>query len=140
VSKSKAFKNVFLFKALYILLAFVPFAFFNQELLDQVREQVAVDVVSVAIVGALFLTIVAALFFAEEGVNRYNQFLFAPSDLLSILVGACFLFAAVSWWLVPEVAQRYELGFELNMLLFLIIICQLPMVLFLSLMTVVGKA
>ncbi len=140
MSGSTAYRSVFLFASLYISLSFLPFIALNQEILDDVQEQVTVNVVAVGIIGVMFLLVVSALFLADEGVDRYNQFLFAPTDLLSILVSGCFLLAATSWWLVLEVTTWYGAELDFNILLFAVILSQVPMVLFLSLLTVVGKS
>jgi len=86
------------------------------------------------------LVVLAALVLASEGVSRYNRFLAAPTDLLSVLVALSFLLAATAWWLVPELFFRFEVGLSFDSLLTVVIFCQLPMVLFLSLLTVIGKA
>lgn len=134
-------RDVVFFTTLYILLSFVPFVALNREVVDAVRDRIApLDVVTLATVGTGFVLLITVLLLAEEGVDRYNQFLLAPTDLLSVVIELSFLLAAVSWWAVPELASRYQEGITLDTLLLVILLCQLPMLLFLSLMTAVGKA
>ena len=76
---------------------------------------------------------------ADEGIDRYNGFLFAPTDGLSVLVGLSFLVAAASWWLVPELSFRLEWGLPLDLLLVVVLSCQTPMIVFLSLLTAIGR-
>ena len=86
------------------------------------------------------LVLTTGLFFVSEGVGRYTDFFFAVTDVYSVVVDLSFVLAAISWWLVPEVAVSLVAGLELRVVLAAIIICQVPMVLFLSLMTVIGQA
>lgn len=137
---SRQYRDVVLFATLYILLSLPPFLLLNQEIIEAIRERVALDVVTVAVAGTGLFVLISALFLADEGVDRYNQFLFAPTDLLSVLVGLSFAFAAVSWWLVPELVFRFEYELTLDLLLVVVLFCQLPMLLFLSLLTAIGKA
>lgn len=138
---SRKFRDVVLFVTLYILLSFPAFLYFNQEIVAEVRERIApLDIVTVAIAGTAVFVLISVLLLAEEGVDRYNQFLFAPTDVLSVLIEFFFVLAAVSWWVIPEMSERLGWGLGLDTLLLLILVCQLPMVLFLSLMTAVGKA
>ncbi|MEF8938084.1 hypothetical protein [Halobacteriaceae bacterium SHR40] len=134
-------RDVIFFTTLYILLSFVPFVALNREIIDAVRDRIApLDIVTLATIGTGIFLIITVLLLAEEGVDRYNQFLFAPTDLLSVVIELSFLLAAVSWWVVPELTSRYQEGITLDTLLLVILLCQLPMLLFLSLMTAVGKA
>jgi hypothetical protein len=97
-------------------------------------------VVAVAVVGTVGLVVLTTLVVASEGVSRYNQFLAAPTDLLSVLVALSFLFAATAWWLVPELLFRFGPDLSFDVLVLVLLFCQLPMVLFLSLLTAIGKA
>lgn len=135
----RQFRDVVLFLTLYLLLSLPPFLFFNREVLDAVRNRIALDVVTVAVSGTALFVVLSALFLAEEGVDRYVQFLFAPTDPLSVLIEMSFAFAAVSWWLVPEAVFRFEPGLSFDLLVVTVLVCQLPMMLFLSLLTAVGK-
>lgn len=138
---SRKYRDVVLFVTLYILLSFPAFLYFNQEIVEEVRERIApLDIVTVAIAGTAVFVLISVLLLAEEGVDRYNQFLFAPTDVLSVLIELFFVLAAVSWWIIPEMSKRLGWGLGLDTLLLLILVCQLPMVLFLSLMTAIGKA
>ncbi|MFW5974070.1 MAG: hypothetical protein ACOCPZ_01655 [Natrialbaceae archaeon] len=138
---SRQYGDIVVFVTLYLLLSLPPFLFLNQAALDVVRSRIApVDVVTVAVAGTGLFVVLSGLFLADVGVDRYNQFLFAPTDLLSVLVALSFVLAAVAWWLVPELAFEYTSNPSFDLLVFGVIVCQLPMVLFLSLLTVVGKA
>ncbi len=127
-------RDVFVFVTLYLLLSLPPFLALNPDLSPKV-----VQTATIALLGTGLLAVVAGLFLAREGVDRFVQFLLAPTDLLSVVVLVAFVAAAVSWWAVPEVAFYYELGLTLDVILGAIIVSQIPMVLFLSLMTAIGK-
>lgn len=134
------YRTVLGFLVGYLVLAWPPFLYLNREVLDEVTSQLStVDPLMVVwIVGGL--AVVVGLARAREGVERYNQFLRAPSNAVAFLVALSFLVAAVSWWALPEVVFALELGLTLNQVLVLILVCQAPMLVFLSLMTVLGKA
>jgi len=131
----KPVRDVTVFVSLYLVLSLPPFLLFNRDLSAEV-----VNLATLAAVGTAGLAVVAVLFLASEGVDRYVRFLSVPTDPLSVVVDAAFVLAAVSWWLVPELAFYVDAGPELGVLLGVILICHIPLVLFLSLMTVVGKA
>ncbi len=133
-------RDVTLFITLYLLLSLIPFVVLNRDNLSGVSDQALSNPVIPAVAGTALLVIVSGLFLASEGVDRYNQFLFAPTDFLSILVESSFIIAAMSWWLVPELSMRLDTPLPTDMVLFVILLCQVPMILFLSLMTAVGKA
>lgn len=136
----EAFRDVVIFGTVYLLLSLVPFLLLNREVLDEVRDRLAtLDVVLLGVFGTVALVVVSALVLFREGIDRYNQFLFAPTDFLSVLVELAFLLAAVSWWAVPELLFRTNWELSLDIVLLAVLLCQLPMVLFLSLMTVAGK-
>jgi hypothetical protein len=124
----------------YLLLAWPPFLYLNQEVLGEVTAQLSTidPLTGVWIVGGL--VVVLGLARAREGVQRYNQFLAAPSNAVAFFVALSFLVAAVSWWALPELVFTLDLGLSLNQVLLLILACQAPMLVFLSLMTVLGKA
>lgn len=140
MTDSQGVHDIVVFVTVYLVLSLVPFVILNHSVLGDVQVFVAQDIVTVAIVGVVLFVGLSGLFLAREGVDRYNQFLFAPTDALSILMVLFFLLGAFSWWLVPELTFYYDLGFGLAELLALIIACQLPMVMFLSLMTAIGNA
>lgn len=127
-------RDVLVFVTLYLLLSLPPFLALNPDLSSGVLRTA-----TVAVFGTVLLAVIAGLFLAKEGVDRFVQFLLAPTDLLSIVVALAFVVAAISWWAVLEVAIFYELDPSLDMVLGAIIICHIPMVLFLSLMTAIGK-
>lgn len=139
MADSQGVHDIIVFVTAYLVLSLVPFVILNHGILGDVQVFVAQDIVTVALAGVLLFVAISGLFLAREGVDRYNQFLFAPTDALSVLMVLFFVLASFSWWLVPELTFYYELGFGLAELLALIIACQLPMVMFLSLMTAIGK-
>lgn len=138
---SRQYRDIVVFTTLYLFLSLVPFLVLNQSVLSAVRDRLGtVDVVLVAVVGTAGLVVLTALVLASEGVSRYNKFLVAPTDLLSVLVALSFLFASTAWWLVPELLFRVSPDLSFDILLIVLLFCQLPMILFLSLLTAIGKA
>lgn len=134
-------RQIAVFVAVYLLLALVPFMALNWEAVTSVYEQrqpLNPLVIAGLLVGSILVLLLLAL--VEEGVSRYNQFLVAPTDVLSVLVELSFLLAACSWWAVLAVSERYGWGLDLPELLTVVLVCHVPMLLFLSLMTAVGKA
>lgn len=135
------YSDVVVFVTAYVLLSLLPFLFLNRDAVQEIStDGPSLDVVSIAILGATGLFVLVALLFAKEGVTRYNDFLVAPTDFLSILVILSFVLGATSWWAVPELALWLELGVEFDLLLVVVLFCQLPMILFLGLLTAIGKA
>ena len=128
-------RDVTVFVSLYLVLSLPPFLYLNRDL-----SSVVTDIALLAAVGTLALVLVTVLFFVSEGVERYTNFFFAVTDIYSIVIDLSFVLAATSWWFVPEVAVSTGLTTELRVVLGAIIVCQVPMVLFLSLMTVIGQA
>ena len=129
------------FVGLYLLLSLPPFLALNFEFVQQVYTRVVVPDLTVA-VGLVLLTflIMYMLTLADDGVDRYVEFLRAPTDVLSILIILSFLWAAMSWWAVPELVFFYDFDLTLTELLLPILVSQIPMLLFLSLLTAIGKA
>ena len=133
------YRDIVVFTTLYLFFSLPPFLVFNQSVLAEIRTRLApLDVVVVAVAGTAGLDFLPALVLARDSNDRYNRFLAAPTDLLSVLVALSFLFAATAWWAVPELAVRTTASPELRLVLAAIILCHVPMVLFLSLMTIVG--
>ena len=128
-------RDVTTFVSLYLVLSLPPFLLLNRDLSAGV-----INIALVAVVGTTALVLLAGLFVVSEGVKRYTGFLFGITDIYSVVVDIAFVVAAVSWWLVPELAVRYLSAPELRVVLAAIVVCQVPMVLFLSAMTVVGRA
>jgi len=126
-------RDITVFVTLYLLLSLPPFLYLNRDLSAGV-----VNVALLATMGTTALVVVASLFFISEGVERYTGFLFAVTDVFSVVVDLAFVLAAVSWWAVPELAVRTMESPELRLVLAAIIVCHVPMVLFLSLMTIIG--
>jgi heme/copper-type cytochrome/quinol oxidase subunit 4 len=128
-------RGVTTFVSLYLLLSLPPFLLLNRDL-----SAVVTNIALVATLGMTALVLVSGLFVVSEGVERYTRFLFDVSNVYSVAVDLSFVLAAVSWWVVPELAVRLRSAPELRFVLAAVIICQLPMVLFLSVMTAIGKA
>ena len=121
-------RDVATFVSLYLVLSLPPFLLLNRDLSAGV-----VNIALAATVGATALVVVTGLVVLSEGVD-------VPSQDVRRLFDLAFLLAAVSWWLVPELAVRLLSAPELRFVLAAVIVCQVPMVLFLSAMTVVGRA
>jgi hypothetical protein len=128
------------FTTLYLFLSLPPFLLFNQAVLSDIRTRLAFDIVAVAVAGTVALVVLSGLVLASEGVSRYNRFLAAPTDLLSVMVALSFLLAAAAWWAVPELLFRFDVSLAFDLLIILVLSCQLPMIVFLSLLTAIGKA
>ena len=128
-------RDITTFVSLYLILSLPPFLYLNRDLSAGVT-----NIALVAAVGTLGLVLTTGLFFVSEGVGRYTDFFFAVTDVYSVLVDLSFVLAAVSWWLVPELAGSLMEEPELRVVLAAVITCQVPMVLFLSLMTIIGQA
>ncbi|WP_277541122.1 hypothetical protein [Haloarcula laminariae] len=122
------------FVSLYLLLSLPPFLYLNRGL-----SAVVTNLALVATAGTVALVLTAGLFFLSDGVGRYTEFFFAVTDVYSVVVDLAFVLAAVSWWVVPELATRFQWA-ELRYVLTAVIVCHVPMVLFLSLLTVMGRA
>jgi hypothetical protein len=134
------YRDILVFTTLYLFLSLPPFLLFNRAVLSDIRTRLAFDIVAVAVAGTVALVVLTALVLASEGVSRYNQFLAAPTDLLSVLVALSFLLAATAWWTVPELLFRVDISLAFDLLIILVLFCQLPMIIFLSLLTAIGKA
>lgn len=131
----RAVRDITTFVSLYLVLSLPPFLYLNQNLSGLVT-----NIALLAVVGTVGLVIVTSLFFVSDGVERYTDFFFSVTDVYSVVVDLSFVLAAVSWWAVPELAVSLTQRPELRLVLTAIIICQVPMVLFLSLMTIMGRA
>lgn len=134
-------RTTLLFVSAYLLLAVPPYLTLNRDVVREVLERSfppsPVAVAAVAVTAAVLL---ATLLRASEGVDRYTQFLAAPTDWLSLLVALAFVLAGSSWWAVPELVFEYVGRVDLGVLYFVVFIAHVPMLLFLSLMTAVGFA
>lgn len=128
-------RDITTFVSLYLLLSLPPFLYLNQDLSALVS-----NIALLATAGTVVLVIIASLFFVSEGVGRYTNFFVDVTDLYSVVVDLAFVLAAVSWWAVPEFATRFQWGAQLRYVLTAIIVCHVPMVLFLSLLTIMGRA
>lgn len=135
MSGNQPVRDVIVFVTVYLVLSLLPFLVLNPDLSTGVRRTA-----TIAALGTALLVFVAGLFLASEGVDRFVQFLRAPTDLLSVVVIVSYLGAAVSWWAVPEVGYYLDVALTIDTVLGAIIVCHVPMVLFLSLMTAIGKA
>jgi len=128
-------RDVTIFVSAYLLPSLPLFLFLNQDLSTRV-----LNVAVLAGGGTVLLVASATLLLASDGVGRYTRFLFAPTDIYSVLVDLAFVLAAVSWWLVPEVAVSVRPDVELPIVITAIIVSHLPMVLLLSMMTIIADA
>ena len=134
-------KRILLFVSAYLLLALVPYLALNWDVVVEVLDRsFPPSPVAVTLVAGGAGVILAALVRASDGVDRYAQFLVAPTDWLSILVGLSFILAGSSWWAVPEIVLEWFGRIDLNVLYFLVFMAHVPMLLFLSLMTALGFA
>lgn len=134
-------KEYFLFVGLYLFLSLPPFLVLNWHVVEEIHDRVfpvSTTIVVALVVVLLFLFYLFVV--ADDGVDRYVHFLATPTDLLSVLISLSFLWAAVSWWAVPELVFRSDWALSLNELVVLIIASQVPMLLFLSLLTAIGRA
>ncbi len=126
---------------LYLLVSVPPYAALNWGIVTRIVDRSLPPTpleLAVVVVGTVAL--LAGLFWASEGIDRYLQFLASPSDLVSLLVLASFLLAAASWWVVPEIAFEYFGRVQLSTLQIIIFTAHVPMVLFLSFLTIAGIA
>jgi len=141
VCAQRAYRDVVIFVSLYLLLSVPAFFYINWRTVVRVVNRVyPPDVVGLTVWAILSGLLLYGFVLADQGVNRFNQFLLVPSDVPSTLVALSFLWAATSWWATPQLL--YTLGAELTLNLYLAVVVasQLPMVLLLSLMTAVGRA
>ncbi len=126
-------RNILLFISFYPLLAVPPYLALNWGVVvDVLDRSFPPGLVATAVLGAGGVVILAALLRASEGVDRYTQFLLAPTDWLSILVGLSFVLAGASWWAVPELVVEWFGRIGLAMLYFLVFMLHVTMLLFLS--------
>jgi hypothetical protein len=139
--EDRAYRELLLFVTLYVLLSLGPFLALNRGVVATVYRRVApLGVVALGGVVALVAVLLVAAVRADEGIDRYVQFIVRPSDALSVLIALAFLLAAVAWWAVPEAAFLLEVDVTLGLLLVGILVCQVPMLLVLSLLTAAGRA
>ena len=131
----EAIRYITTFVSCYLALSLPPFLVLNRELSAEV-----VDLALAAAVGTVGLFLLAGLFVISDGVGKYTRFLGTVTDGVSVAVDLSFVLAAISWWLVPEIALAVRPGAELGVVLAVVLTCQVPMLLFLSLMTVLGQA
>lgn len=128
-------RDVTIFVSAYLVLSLPPFLLLNRDLSSMV-----LNVAVLAGGGTVLLVLVATLLLASEGVGRYTEFFFAPSDIYSVLVDLAFVLGATSWWLIPEVAVYVRRDIDLPLVITAIIVSHLPMVLLLSLLTIIADA
>lgn len=137
----RAYRDVVIFVSLYLLLSVPAFFFLNWETVVEVVTRLYPPNVVALTVWIVFSSLLLYGFvLADRGVDRFNQFLFAPSDLLSVFVAGSFLWAAISWWAVPEILRYAGVELSLSLYLLVAVVSQFPVVLLVSLMTAVGKA
>ena len=131
----RAVRDIMTFVSCYLLLSLPPFLFLNRNL-----SALVANIALLATVGTVALVLVTSLFLVSDGVERYTDFFFAVTDVYSVVVDLAFVLAAVSWWAIPRIVTRFQWGGQLRYVLTAIIVCHVPMVLFLSLLTVMGRA
>jgi len=135
------YRAVTAFVVLYLFLSLPPFLVLNWGVVRTVyARQFPPDPWLLAAVALGVLLLLGGLLLAEEGIDRYNDFVMAPNDPLSILVGSSLLWAAISWWFLPELVFATDAAIPLNILLLLVLLSQLPMLLFLGFLTAIGRA
>ncbi|MEF8814301.1 MAG: hypothetical protein V5A55_10855 [Halovenus sp.] len=136
-----SYRAVVVFVSLYLLFSLPPFLALNWEVVQIVyaRQFPPDRSLLVAVVLGVVL-LLGGIAVADSGIDRYNEFILAPNDPLSILVGSSFLWAAISWWFLPELVFVTDTPVSLNILLLLVLLSQLPMLLFLGFLTAVGRA
>jgi|GEM_PF-1358108 len=138
---SRQYLQVVGFLVLYLTLSVVPYAALHWDVVRAVFEAYYPPsplLLGGWLVGTVLL--VAGLFVANQGVERYVRFLFWPTDPLSALVDAAYVWAAVSWWALPAVAEALDASPSLLRYLVGVVASHVPAVLFLSLLTAVGEA
>ncbi len=134
-------KRVAVFVGLYLLVAVPPYLALNWQVVRRVvTESVPPDPLTAVGLSVAAIALFGALVYGSDGVDRYVQFLLAPTDWLSILVGLSFLVAAATWWTVPELILSYFGRIDLSILYFLVFLGHVPMLLFLSLLAAAGFA
>lgn len=135
------YRAVVAFVSLYLLFSLPPFLVLNWGVVRTVyaREFPPDPSLLAALVVGVSL-LLGVIFLAESGIDRYSDFVMAPNDPLSILLGSSFLWAGISWWFLPELVFVTDTPIPLNILLVLVLLSQLPMLLFLALLTAVGRA
>lgn len=139
MADTSRYRTVLGFLFVYLVLALPPFLYLNREVFGEVVETLLTVDPLVAVWVLSATAVLAGLFRAAEGVQRYNRFLAAPKNAVAVLVALSFLLAATSWWVVPEAVFYFEVDVTLNQALVLILLCQAPMLVLLSLLTVLGK-
>jgi hypothetical protein len=141
VCAHRSYRDVVIFLSLYLLLSVPAFFYINPRTVARVVDWVyPPDVVGLTTLAILSGLLLYGLVLADQGVNRFNEFLLVPSDVPSVLVVFLFLWAAISWWAAPELLHTLGLGLTLNLYLTVVVASQIPMVLLLSLMTAAGRA
>lgn len=137
----REYPDILTFFALYLLIAGLPYLYLNWEAVETVvSAYYPPDPVGLVlwVLGALVLFI--GLVLADPGVERYVEFLFWPTDVVSALVDATYVWAAMSWWVIPELARVSDLTPSWELYLGGVFLSHLPPVLFLTLLTTAGFA
>lgn len=119
----------------YLLVSFPPYLYLNW---DAVADRSFVLLLAAA--GTGLVVLLAGLFLLSDGLTRYGALLVGRTDPLTFVVKATFLLAAASWWLVPEVVFVLDVPVGLPMVFTAIAIAHLPVMLFLSLTTIIGES
>lgn len=132
-------RSTVLFLGGYLLLSMPVFLVRNRDVLDAVVNRLLTSVSAIALSALTAGLIVFVLVVATDGVEKYNAFLLHPTDVLSILVTCSYVWAAVSWWAVPELLLWTDTFIGLRPVLGLIVLSHVPMFVFLSMLTVATR-
>lgn len=137
----REYPDVLTFFVLYILVAGVPYAALNWAVVTTVvSSYYPPDPVGVAVWGLGALLLFVGLLLADPGVERYVEFLFWPTDLVSAAVDATYLWAAMSWWAIPELASLLDVSASWQLYLAGVFLSHVPPLLVLTVLTTVGFA
>jgi hypothetical protein len=141
MGQGNQWKRPILLVGLYLGIAVPPYAALNWIVVGRVLERLSPPTPLEALgVLAVAVSLFGALVWAADGVDRFVQFLVAPTDSLSIFVGVSLLLAAASWWAVPEIVLAVAGRVNPAVLYGAVFASHVPLLLFLSLLTVVGIA
>lgn len=137
----REYPDILLFFVLYLVVAGVPFTYLNWDaVVVVVAAYYPPDPLGVAILVVGALAILIGLVLADPGVERYVQFLFWPTDFMSAFVDASYVWAAASWWAIPEMARFFDISPSLQLYLGGVFVSHIPPLIFLTVLTTLGFA
>lgn len=119
----------------YLLVSFPPYLYLNW---DAVADRSFVLLLAAGGTGLVLL--LAGVFLLSDGLTRYGALLVGRTDPLTFVVKGTFVLAAASWWLVPEAVFYFDLQVGLPVVFTAITLAHLPVLLFLSLTTIIGES